>query len=184
MVYANPSQDDRVIFVDRINTHINAARTEFTLALLDQYGASQQVDWTMLMYNIFLVGSDFSGFSDTLESSYIYAKLSDIEAVDPASADRIFTFSSPGEGSPFDYVLDGDKGQGCGMIVKAGQIIIEERLCQYAKFFAVISGFSGVSVGGSDEVDIQSVRVQIGGGGVLYPDNEADSYFKSNAADT
>ena len=57
-----------------------------------------------------LIGSDFSGFSDTLESSFIYGKLDDIRSVDPAVQDAWFDFDTNDEGSPFNYILDGNLG--------------------------------------------------------------------------
>ena len=116
--------------------------------MINQLDNSLIVQWSTLTFSILLIGSDFSGFSDSLESSFIYGKLSNIETVDPAVPRRRFTFETNDEGSPFDYVPDADLGQGCGMIRKNGKIIIEVNACMYSRFYVVIAGFYGESGGG------------------------------------
>ena len=61
--------------------------------------------------------------------------------MDPGVKIAWFEFDTNDEGSPFNYVLDTDLGQGCGMIRKNGQIIIEARLCQFSRFYIVLAGF-------------------------------------------
>ena len=128
-----------------------------------------------------LIGSDFSGFSDSLESSFIYGKLSNVETVDPPFKSRLFTFETSDEGSPFDYVPDADLGQGCGMIRKNGKIIIEVGQCQFSKFYVILAGFS-VTSGGGREVEISSFRTNLAGDQV-YGDDDQNDYFKQDAND-
>ena len=98
--------------------------------------------YTLLEYSILLIGSEFEGYSTTLESSYIYGKFGNLETIDPSVDGKHFKFDT-GEGSPFDYVPDADLGQGCGMIRKGGKIIIENSLCEHSQLYGFVVGYVG-----------------------------------------
>ena len=100
--------------------------------------------------------------------------------MDPAVQNAWFDFDTNDEGSPFNYVLDTDLGQGCGMIRKNGQIIIETRLCQFSRFYVVLAGFFG-EVSAGFEVDVGSQRISTAD--AIYGNDMQDVYFRDNTAD-
>ena len=100
--------------------------------------------------------------------------------MDPAVQNAWFDFYTADEGSPFNYVLDTDLGQGCGMIRKNGQIIIETGLCQFSRFYIVLAGFFGEAAGGF-EVDVGSQRISTAD--AIYGNDNQDAYFPDNPAD-
>ena len=77
---------------------VNPARTSCALTITNidsnvggGLGSTLYANFTFLRYNIVLIGSDFSGFGgSTVESSYIYGKISELTAVD--SSKRIMQF--------------------------------------------------------------------------------------------
>ena len=65
-----------------------------------------------------------------------------METVGAGETSKRFKFDT-GDGSPFDYVPDADLGQGCGMIRKNGNIIIELSLCEHSQLYLIIVGYAG-----------------------------------------
>ncbi len=71
------------------------------------------------------IGSNFPGYSSDVESSYVYAKNSKMQAIDPAMDAHQFDFSTTSVAdSPFGYLPDTNLGAGCGVIRKDGNLII------------------------------------------------------------
>lgn len=148
-------------------------------------------EYQQLTYSILLIGSDFDGYSTTLESSYVYGKIGTLEEVDPAVDDRQFSFETPDEGSPFNYLPDADLGSGCGMIRKSGNIIIEELDCDLSKFYVFITGFvvtAGIIIyiflDATHEMSISS-WLQVDGTSVIQYENHASAtIYKENSLDT
>ena len=112
---------------------MNADNSQFTLTLamfLDELSLNSISAYSQIAMSVILVGSDFSGYSDTIESSYIYPRNDDLEIVtydDTTIANNVgqFNFEILDSPSPFNYIVSGSLGQGCGVIRKNSQLIVE-----------------------------------------------------------
>ena len=58
-----------------------------------------------------------------MDSSYIYAKNSDMQEIDSAKPSNQFDFKTA-ESDPFNYLPDTNLGKGCGAIKKDDNLII------------------------------------------------------------
>ena len=144
---------------------LNAARTNFEVSMSFSKGDEDRSVYTLLTVNVLLIGSDFSGYSNSVESSYMYAKLSQLEYVTDSNQGTYgksiaqFDFrSSKEDSSPFDYLVDSDFGSGCGAIRKGGKMIVETGACAQANFYAFVTGFSNTKIG-STIFDVQALIV-------------------------
>ena len=127
-----------------------------TLSYLDDSIAGGEIsEYSKIGLSIMMIGSDFDGSSGTVESSFIYGKMGQLEEVVDDDTRRFAQFdfrNGVADSSPFDYLPTSTIGDnGCGSILKGGKIIIETGTCELSNFYAFITGFvySGVTDGTS-----------------------------------
>ena len=108
------SAKNLVFFIKEIS--VNAAKTSFDVSMSFANAGERSV-YTYLSVNVLLIGSDFSGYSNSVESSFIYTKMSQLEYVtdypEGGGVPNVAQFdfkNGNGDTSPFDYLADADFG--------------------------------------------------------------------------
>ena len=150
MDFDDTSKNRSVFYVEELT--INAAKTSFSVTVSfysdTLTGGGVVSEYNEFGLSILLVGSGLSGSSNTVESSYIYAKMSALrDTIDFNSADADentaqFDFkNSPSDTSPFNYLATTDLGSGCGAVKKNGKMIIETAGCEKNLFIGYVTGF-------------------------------------------